>query len=979
MNGPSEIGESGDSVPQAPQSDPGLTEIPVIDRIPRNTTGKKKSHKPPRPTRETPRTQILLPQSRRDWAKIAGMVAGSVLVVAAALAGLHLASDNGCDEFTAEKQTVIAGPLKINVLPGNLVGSFGVKTSVVPLAEFGPTAKTQEALAASSEVPQTLSPQSDFVVVRTCSVNPKLITLRMVAPAEVASLGSLDLYGWDAQSKAWNWIGGEVDEASREIVGYTSEMPGAIMLMKTAATQPVLGLDVPPVTADTQALLESLAAGAGELSSNGVYLADMGTLSGNRSRLLPAGSNGTKVLPAVRNWGDNGEINLTLLRNLLNSEKDRDIHIANLVGLVEDAGYEGLEVDYRGVDATQQQGFTDFVQTLSSRLREKGKSLVLTVPAPVLDEQGVLGTPGYDLRRLGRLVTQIKLDLSTNPAMLMSSQLDKAIDWMSGQVNRYKLQLVVPVTSIRVDANHRTRMIGLEEALAGLGGIEASPSMVQPGASVQLKWTGDGQPVDVRYDAETKAYCYSYIDERGIQQTVWLNTAASLRHVLDRLSQHNLRGVTLRGAMRNGNDEGVQQIVEGYLQGRLAEVNPVDPHLKVAFGEGTPFSLPLNEEGMVVQTPGGEGVYELRTQFQSARAVELGNTTVQVSKDAPAAMGGANTLGASVALSSTETQSGTVAAAPTPGVIAGVNADRFELGGHVNDLAHITQMKGAGMTWVRTEVRDLNMPADFIKDAKARGMRVLVTAVGDRTRVMDEAYRAEWTQHLAKIAAAGADAIEVWSGPNYEADWPAGSISGASYAALLKQAHAAIKQANPNTLVISGGMAQTAGTYSGGCDERGCDELAFLGQMAAAGAKDAMDCIGIHYTNGIEAPSAVGGNHYSMYFTPLWNAYYGAFNGTKPVCFTALGYLTADGFADGMPANYAFAAGTTLQNHTDWLAEAVKLAKSSEKVRLAIVWNVDSSVWRSGDDGDPQAGYAMIRPDGTCPSCETLSGAMASQ
>ncbi len=116
-----------------------------------------------------------------------------------------------------------------------------------------------------------------------------------------------------------------------------------------------------------------------------------------------------------------------------------------------------------------------------------------------------------------------------------------------------------------------------------------------------------------------------------------------------------------------------------------------------------------------------------------------------------------------------------------------------------------------------------------------------------------------------------------------------------------------------------------------------------------------------------------------MYFTPLWNAYYGAFNGAKPVCFTALGYVTAEGFSGGMPANYAFAAGTTLKQHADWLAEAAKLAKTSEKVRLAIVWNVDSSLWRAGDDGDPQAGYAMIRPDGTCPSCETISTAMASQ
>lgn len=311
MNGPSEIGDSSNATPQAPQADPGLTEIPVIDRIPRNSAGKKKGHKPPRPTRESPRTQLLLPQSRKDWVKIGSVVAGVVLVVAAALTGLRLLRENGCEEFTTERQTVAAGPLQINVLPADLVGSFGVKTSIVPLAEFGPSAKVSEALVASVDVPQTLTPQSDFVVVHTCSVNPRLITLRMAVPAEIASLGNLDLYGWNAQSKAWNWIGGEIDEANREIIGYTGEMPSAIMLMKTAPAQLVLGLDVPPATPQNVEQLKSLSAIAGELSSSGVYIADMGNLSGDRSKLLPAGSNGARIIPAIRNWGESGEINRT--------------------------------------------------------------------------------------------------------------------------------------------------------------------------------------------------------------------------------------------------------------------------------------------------------------------------------------------------------------------------------------------------------------------------------------------------------------------------------------------------------------------------------------------------------------------------------------------------------------------------------------------------------------------------------------------
>lgn len=53
------------------------------------------------------------------------------------------------------------------------------------------------------------------------------------------------------------------------------------------------------------------------------------------------------------------------------------------------------------------------------------------------------------------------------------------------------------------------------------------------------------------------------------------------------------------------------------------------------------------------------------------------------------------------------------------------------------------------------------------------------------------------------------------------------------------------------------------------------------------------------------------------------------------------------------------------------------MAKASGQVRLMIIWNVDATTWIPDDPatntpGDPQAGYAMIRPDGTCPACETL-------
>ena len=47
-------------------------------------------------------------------------------------------------------------------------------------------------------------------------------------------------------------------------------------------------------------------------------------------------------------------------------------------------------------------------------------------------------------------------------------------------------------------------------------------------------------------------------------------------------------------------------------------------------------------------------------------------------------------------------------------------------------------------------------------------------------------------------------------------------------------------------------------------------------------------------------------------------------------------------------------------------------ATSSGRVRLMIVFNVDFTQY--GDD--PQAGYAIVRPDGSCPACDTLRAVM---
>jgi len=60
-----------------------------------------------------------------------------------------------------------------------------------------------------------------------------------------------------------------------------------------------------------------------------------------------------------------------------------------------------------------------------------------------------------------------------------------------------------------------------------------------------------------------------------------------------------------------------------------------------------------------------------------------------------------------------------------------------------------------------------------------------------------------------------------------------------------------------------------------------------------------------------------------------------------------------------------------------WLGEVVTLSRQTGMVANVIVWNVGATCYgMCGGVPDPQAGYNIIRPDGSCPACATLAAAM---
>ncbi len=326
------------------------------------------------------------------------------------------------------------------------------------------------------------------------------------------------------------------------------------------------------------------------------------------------------------------------------------------------------------------------------------------------------------------------------------------------------------------------------------------------------------------------------------------------------------------------------------------------------------------------------------------------------------------------------TASPTITPTPTPGLSV-TRADGayqpFEIGGVVTSFSYPEAMTRAGMTWARSDIRwnigdPVTRAQGAVEAAHSYGFKSLLTITGNPAQMAGNpgAYYAEFAAFLGEVARLNPDAIEVWSAPNTPETWLNGTISPQAYTTMLQLAYDAIKAANPNVYVISAAPSIDP-RYFSRCDGSGCDYAAFMRGMATAGAESALDCVGMRYTMGAVPPAAAEGDvrGSAYYYVPLINLYAETFPDSA-LCFTGIGYFTGEGLED-VPAAMSWAANTTLDQQTAWIAEAAALAQASGRVRLFMIDNVDGRLF---SPLNAQAGWAIVRPDQRCPVCDQLGG-----
>ncbi|MBN1965068.1 MAG: hypothetical protein JW910_10495 [Anaerolineae bacterium] len=894
--------------------------------------------------------------------------------------------------------------LTLTIDPAQPGDGFGVILSAIDAQSFtAGSAADAWAGTARSALPPALRLISPVYSIDSEGEPPAAIALRINTPAGASPFDTMDLYAWNEAEARWQFVPSQLAEGDAVIVTDLNYVPQHVAVFQTSA--PAITVAVPLDV--TQVLSADVASVAGMLMPAGLQPTIQGTLQGGLAANFETGA-GYSVLLTIRNYGDDpNALDVTTVEAILGNDSLLAEHVRQLaacaVSCYQGGAVSGIAIDYRGISPDLRDRFSLFVRELGRGLDANRQSLLVVVPAAT---EGAPGQPwdtgAYDWRAIGRYADTVQIVLGVNPLDYASGgTVERMLRWGVGEISRYQIQVNLSAQSYRQIGQDNPSFVPISfaEAVSGLGNVTVTSSSelsyFLPGESIEVTLNGYAATTGFDEAAQTP-----YIEYENAAGRIWLTTQAALVYRMNLARMFNIGGVAVRDLLAPGiTAETVQAVADLVLNTAPAADENVELtlHWEVVSASGAVVSAANTgiSDSFQWQAVGQDGNYAINVQVigggqssqRGGQQVAVANPTDTptptftpspeptatptprpTSPPAPTADTSANTGG------STTTNPN-----PNPPPPSGSISGSFEIGGHVADLGSaVSYMQRAGMTWVKVQVRyghggDPGGEAGIINAAHANGFRILLGVVGypnEIGSIPEDQYFPAYANFVGGLAALGADAIEVWNEMNIDREWPQGRIDPAMYTRLLAAAYNSIRANNGSTLVISGALAPTGAEGAFGTDRVWNDDRYYQG-MADAGVANYADCIGAHYNEGIVPPDQVGndprGGYPTYFLDTMTNRVSAPFGGSRPVCYTELGYLSPEGYGE-LPGGFAWAQNVTVAQQAAWLAGAAVRLSARGDVRIMIVWNVNFSNFGA----DPMAGYAMVRPGGGCPACDAL-------
>lgn len=376
---------------------------------------------------------------------------------------------------------------------------------------------------APAALPSNLIIKSPVYVAGVRGTMPAFSSWVLPIPNDSEPYRLLDLYGWDGSR--WGWLPHRLWAEDEQIETTVTGVPLAVAVMQAQALPPQVA-----ALADENPDFINRAGPVLSVLSPRLFLLQGDGNVGQLFTLSPIfNQSGALVQPVLHNLEPTGVVRSDLVDNLLIDPAAWRAHVDRIESLLVSSPYDGIVLDYRGVDPLLREQFSSFVALLGERLAARGKTLTVRVGEPVRVSEDEFDTGAYDWRVIGQAATTLRLPLPRRAGLYGGTDdLEALLTYATGQVNRYRLDVELPAAPYIVEAGS-AQPLPYDELLDELG-VEASDLTLEGLASLE----------GVQHDPATGAY---QLAREG--QPVVIENSATFAERLERIGAFNVGGVVV--------------------------------------------------------------------------------------------------------------------------------------------------------------------------------------------------------------------------------------------------------------------------------------------------------------------------------------------------------------------------------------------------------------------------------------------------
>ena len=222
-----------------------------------------------------------------------------------------------------------------------------------------------------------------------------------------------------------------------------------------------------------------------------------------------------------------------LASTLLNSEDLQNRLLTNLLTIMRDKGYKGINVDFENVFPADRENYNQFLQRAVDRLHPEGYFVSTALAPKTSSEQRGLLYEAHDYEAHGRIVDFVVLmtyewGYRFGPPQAISplNQIKRVLDYAVTVIPRDKIFFGFQIYA-------RDWLLPHEQ------GQEAETFSQQEAIRRATEhWSA------IQFDPVAQSPFFRYTDEQGRRHEVWFEDARSAQAKFDLVKQYNLRGIS---------------------------------------------------------------------------------------------------------------------------------------------------------------------------------------------------------------------------------------------------------------------------------------------------------------------------------------------------------------------------------------------------------------------------------------------------